>query len=80
MTDGVNGQQHILHSILDLIGGEVATAGESPQIGCDRLEENVIGPLVAFLATRHQRRPVVTSRLIPGCRLPRLFIGRLPSK
>src|SRR6266849_1669988 len=79
MADGVNGHQYILHSVLDLISGEAAAAGESPQLGGYRLQENEIGSRVAFLSALQQRRPVVTSRLITARRPPRLFIERRAS-
>jgi len=73
----MNSQQDILHPILDLISTEAAATGESSQIGGDRLEERKIGALVATLAARHQRRPIVGRRPIFRSEMLLRWIRRL---
>ena len=62
LPDRMEGQQDILHAILDLLGAEARPARHPPEIRRDRAQQRAIGLRIAVLGGGHQRRPILVGR------------------
>src|SRR5262249_27872089 len=57
--DGMDGQQDVLHRVLDILGRAVVFGRDRAHVGGDLGEELMVGALVPGLRARHQRAPAV---------------------